>query len=124
MVCADRRPDTVTSPYRPLTATDQQRSGRGPKPEYPDRRREATNASPARPGLIAELCVAEDAVAARNTMSLVVNRLKKVRRCLSAWICCSEDLRRNLADPKVILPDRHFTLVSGFCNDGISGGDQ
>ncbi len=85
----------------------------GPELDYAGRRREATNASPAHPGLIAELSVAEDAVAARNTMSLVVNHLKQ-SPIFARVDLLSEDLRRNLADPKVILSDRHFTLTLDF----------
>lgn len=81
--------------------------------EFTSWRRSATNASPARPGLIAELCVPEDADAARSTLSLVVNNLKK-SPVFERVDVLPEDLRRNLADSKVILPDRHFALVLDF----------
>lgn len=81
--------------------------------EFALRRRDATNASPARPGLIAELCVPEDADAARRTLSLVVNSLKKAP-VFERVDQLPEDLRRSLADPKVILPERHFALVLDF----------
>jgi hypothetical protein len=77
------------------------------------RRRELTNASPARPGLIAELCVPEDLDAARNTLSLVVASLKK-SPVFERVDLVSEDLRRNLADPRVTLPERHFALALDF----------
>lgn len=81
--------------------------------DFAARRRDATNASPARPGLIAELCVPEDADAARSTLSLVVNSLKKAP-VFGRVDLLSEDLRRSLADPKVILPERHFALTLDF----------
>ena len=75
--------------------------------------RELTSASPARPGLIAELCVPEEADAARSTLSLVVNSLQKAP-VFGRVDLLSEDLRRSLADPKVILPERHFALALDF----------
>ncbi len=71
------------------------------------------NASPARPGLIAELCVPEDADAARNTLSLVVSSLKK-SPVFARVDQLSEDLRRSLADPKVVLAGRHYALALDF----------
>ena len=85
----------------------------GTESEFGPRRRDGTNASPARPGLIAELCVPEDADAARSTLSLVVNSLKKAP-VFARVDLLSEDLRRSLADPKVVLPERHFALALDF----------
>lgn len=85
----------------------------GTEGEFANRRREATNATPARAGLIAELCVPEDADAARSTLSLVVNSLKKAP-VFERVDLLPEDLRRNFADAKVIVPDRHFALVLDF----------
>jgi len=81
--------------------------------EFTPRRRDATNASPARPGLIAELCVPEETEAARNTLSLVVNSLK-MSPVFGRVDLLSEDLRRSMADPKVILPERYFALALDF----------
>lgn len=81
--------------------------------ELAARRRDATNAVPARPGLIAELCVPEDADAARSTLSHVVSSLKQAP-VFGRVDQLTEDLRRNLADPKVILPERHFALALDF----------
>ena len=81
--------------------------------EFAAQRRDATNASPARPGLIAELCVPEDADTARSTLSLVVNSLKKAPVFVRVDQI-PEDLRRSLADPKVTLPERHFALALDF----------
>ncbi|MCC6822800.1 MAG: hypothetical protein IT579_18880 [Verrucomicrobia subdivision 3 bacterium] len=81
--------------------------------EFAARRRDLTNASPARPGLIAELCVPEDVDAARSTLSLVVNSLKKAP-VFERVDLLSEDLRRSLADAKVLLPGRHFALELDF----------
>jgi len=77
------------------------------------RRRDATNASPARLGLIAELCVPDEPGMARSTLGVVVNNLKKAT-VFGRVDLLSEDLRRSLADPKVILPERHFALALDF----------
>ena len=72
-----------------------------------------TNLSPAKPGFIAELCVPDEAEAARHVRSQLVNDLK--RQPLFAKVdLLSDDLRRNLAEPKVLLPDRHFALALDF----------
>lgn len=73
----------------------------------------ATNPPPARPGYIAELCVPEDLETARRLLSAVVNELKK-DAVFARVDQLSEDLRRPLADPKVILPDRHFAVALDF----------
>jgi Tfp pilus assembly PilM family ATPase len=72
-----------------------------------------TNASPARPGLIAELCVPEDLEAARRVLSSIVNDLKP-EPLFSKVDLLSDDLRRNHADPKVLVPNRHFALSLNF----------
>lgn len=76
-------------------------------------RREVTNASPARPGLVVELCVPDSADGARNTLGLVVSSLKH-SPVFSRVDLMSEDLRRSLADPKVLIRDRHFALALDF----------
>jgi Tfp pilus assembly PilM family ATPase len=81
--------------------------------EFAYRRRDPTNASPARPGLIAEVCVPEAADAARSTLSLVVGSLQE-SPMFSRVDLLPEDLRRSLADPKVMLPERHFALALYF----------
>ncbi len=73
----------------------------------------ATNLAPAKPGCIAELCVPEDADTARTVLSQVVNELKQ-QPLFSKVDLLSDDLRRGLADPKVVLPDRHFVLALDF----------
>lgn len=77
------------------------------------RRLDPTNATPAHPGLIAELCVPDDADAARATISLVVGSLKKSPTFARVDLL-SEDLRRSMAEPKVLIPDRHFALALDF----------
>ena len=72
-----------------------------------------TNASPARPGFIAELCVPGDAEAARQVLSELVNDLKQ-QRLFSKVDLLSDDLRRSLADPKVTITDRDFVLSLDF----------
>jgi hypothetical protein len=72
-----------------------------------------TNTSPARPGLIAELCVPEDLEAARRVLSSIVNDLKP-EPLFSKVDLLSDDLRRNHADPKVLVTNRHFALSLNF----------
>src|ERR1017187_1464991 len=73
----------------------------------------STNLSPAKPGFIAELCIPEDADGARRVRRQLVDELKE-QRLFSKVDLLSDDLRRNLADPKVIVPDRDFVLVLDF----------
>ena len=70
--------------------------------------------------MIAELCVPEDVDAARSTLSLVVNSLKKAP-VFARVDELSQDLRRSLADPKVVLPDRHFALALDFATTEFHG---
>ena len=87
------------------------------------RSRDTTNASPARPGLIAELCIPEDEDAARSTLSQVVNSLKKAPVFVRVDEL-SKDLRRSLADPKVLVPERHFALALDFTNTEFHAGSS
>lgn len=103
-----------------LAATNKPPNGTS-KEDFATWRRDITNAAPARPGLIAELCVPEDADAARSTLSLVVNCLKKAP-VFGRVDLLPEDLRRSLADPKVILPERHFALVLDFATTQFQAG--
>lgn len=77
--------------------------------------RPATNASPAKPGLIVELCAPGDPESARATLSELVKDLKQ-QPLFSKADLLSEDLRRNLADPQVVLPERHFVLALDFAH--------
>jgi Tfp pilus assembly PilM family ATPase len=97
---------------QPETATTNKPSS-GTEDEFARRRREALDAAPVRAGLIAELCVPGEAEAARSTLSLVVNSLKK-SPVFERVDLLPEDLRRCLADGKVIVPDRHFALALDF----------
>jgi Tfp pilus assembly PilM family ATPase len=72
-----------------------------------------TNAAPAKPGFIAELSVPGDAEASRQMLSDLVNGLKQ-QRLFSKVDLLSDDLRRNLADAKVTVPDRDFVLALDF----------
>jgi Tfp pilus assembly PilM family ATPase len=74
-----------------------------------------TNSALARPGYIAELCVPGDAEASRQMLSQLVNGLKQ-QRLFSKVDLLSDDLRRNLADPKVVLTDRDFVLALDFAD--------
>jgi Tfp pilus assembly PilM family ATPase len=81
--------------------------------EFPASGTASTNLAPAKPGLIAELCVPEDVDTARQVRRQLVDELKE-QRLFSKVDLLSDDLRRNLADPKVIIPDRDFVLVLDF----------
>ena len=72
-----------------------------------------TNGVPVKAGVIAELCVPGDAETSRHVISEVVNNLKK-QPLFSKADLLSDDLRRNLADPKVTIPDRDFVLALDF----------
>ncbi len=72
-----------------------------------------TNAAPARPGFIAELCVPGNAEASRQMLSELVNELKQ-QRLFSKVDLLSDDLRRSLADAKVTVADRNFVLALDF----------
>jgi hypothetical protein len=72
-----------------------------------------TNASPAKGGLIAELSVPEDSEASRILLSQLVKNLKQ-QPLYSKVDLLSDDLKRSLADPKVIVPERDFVLALDF----------
>ncbi len=72
-----------------------------------------TNVTPAKPGLIAELCVPGGAETSRQVLSELVNGWKQ-QTMFSKVDLLSEDLRRNLADPKVVVPERHYVLSLDF----------
>jgi hypothetical protein len=72
-----------------------------------------TNTAQAKPGFIAELCVPGEAEVARRTISEVVTSLKE-QQLFSKVDLLSDDLRRSLADPKVLVPDRQFVLALDF----------
>jgi Tfp pilus assembly PilM family ATPase len=78
----------------------------------------STNPASARPGLIAELVVPEDAELARVTLSQLVKELKQ-QSLFSKVDLLSEDLRRDLADPKVVVPGRDYVLALDFSNTNL-----
>ena len=86
---------------------------KGAAAEFPAASATSTNLSPAKPGFIAELCIPEDADGARRVRRQLVDELKE-QRLFSKVDLLSDDLRRNLADPKVIIPDRDFVLALDF----------
>jgi Tfp pilus assembly PilM family ATPase len=69
----------------------------------------ATNFPPPRYGFVAEICVPEEPEAMRRTLSQIVTDLKKypLFRNVDAL---SADRRRNLVDPKLVVPDRTAAL--------------
>jgi len=72
-----------------------------------------TNPWPARPGIIAELCIPEEPEAARRSLGQIVAALQH-ERLFSKVDLLSEDLRRIVADPRVVVPDRLFVLSLDF----------
>jgi Tfp pilus assembly PilM family ATPase len=83
---------------------------RGVSKEFSAASPTSTNLAPAKPGFIAELCIPEDAGGARRVCRELVDELNG-QRLFSKVDLLSDDLRRNLADPKVIIPDRDFVLA-------------
>jgi Tfp pilus assembly PilM family ATPase len=79
----------------------------------------STNVSSVRPGMIAELVVPEDAEVARITLSQLVKELKQ-QPLFAKVDLLSEDLRRDLADPKVIVPGRDYVLALDFAATNFS----
>lgn len=72
-----------------------------------------TNSAPVKPGLIAEVCVPGEAEASRQVIRGLVDDLKK-GPLFAKVDSLSDDLRRTMADPKVIVPERDFVLVLDF----------
>jgi Tfp pilus assembly PilM family ATPase len=69
--------------------------------------------SAAKPGLIAEVSVPEDPEASRILLSQLVRNLKQ-QPLYSKVDLLSDDLKRSVADPKVIVPDKDFVLALDF----------
>lgn len=65
---------------------------------------------PAAPGFVAELCIPADSEAALLTLSELVAALKN-RPLFSRVDSLPASQRRNLVDPAVLIPDRHFALA-------------
>lgn len=72
-----------------------------------------TNPATAKPGLIAELCIPQESEAARKTLSDLVRNLKQ-QPMFSKVDLLSEDLRRNLTDSRLVLPEKYFALSLDF----------
>lgn len=75
----------------------------------------APDAASAKPGLIAELCAPGEAEATRQLIRDLVKSFMQ-QPLFSKADLLSDDLRRNLADPKVVVPDRRFVLELDFAN--------
>jgi len=73
----------------------------------------ATNPYPPHSGLIAELCIPGEAEAARRLLGQIVTELQH-QHLFAKVDLLSEDLRRGLAEPKVVIPDRQFVLALDF----------
>jgi hypothetical protein len=73
----------------------------------------STNSSIAKPGLIAQLSIPEDAETSRILLSQLVKSLKQ-DPLFSKVDLLSEDLRRNIADPKVVVTNRVYVLALDF----------
>jgi hypothetical protein len=65
--------------------------------------------------LIAELSVPEDSDASRILLSQLVRNLKQ-QAIFSKVDLLSDDLRRNLANPNVMVSNRDFVLAMDFAN--------
>jgi hypothetical protein len=92
-----------------LSYLERSRNGLLDFPAFPG----LTNTSAAKPGLISELCIPEEPESARNTLSQLVSDLNK-QKLFAKVDRLSDDLRRNLADPKVLLTDRDFVVTLDF----------
>lgn len=73
----------------------------------------STNLSLAKPGFIAELCIPGDAESSRRQLSQLVNELNE-QRLFAKADSLSADLRRDFADPKVVLPSGDAVLTLDF----------
>ena len=108
------RPPTLTSTNRPaktnLLSTLLEPLGPGPIGLRPAT---LTNVSLAKPGFIAELCVPGEAEAARAIISDLVKDLKE-KPLFSKADLLSDDQRRNVADPKLVVPERDYVLYLDF----------
>ncbi len=78
----------------------------------------STNLSPAKPGFIAELCIPDDGDEARRVRRELVDELKQ-QRLFSKVDLLSDDLRRNLAESKVVISDRNIVLALDFAATGF-----
>jgi hypothetical protein len=76
-------------------------------------RSNASSTNLAKPGLIVELSIPEEPEAARLVLRQLVNDLKQ-QRLFSKVDLLSDDVRRSLAEPKVLIPDRDFVLALDF----------
>jgi hypothetical protein len=94
----------VTAPSLPAAAT----------PAFAASTASVTNLSRAKPGFIAELSIPEDAEAARRILSELVKNELNDPRLFAKVDSLSDDLRRDLADPKVIVTNRHMVLALDF----------
>lgn len=73
----------------------------------------ALEPSPAQPGLIAELCIPDGEDEGRKILSQLVSQLK-AQPLFSRVDMLPSDLRRSLANPKVVLPQRSYPLFLDF----------
>lgn len=113
VVVADQQSYFNTPPPPPSTNRPARTNLSASLPDRPTPSGAVTNVSPAKPGLIAELSVPEDAEHARSMLSELVGELRKDKLFSKADLL-SDDLRRSAADPKVMLPERHFVLSLDF----------
>ena len=77
-----------------------------------------TNPPSFKPGVIAELCVPEEPEVARRLLAQLVKDLNQ-QPLFAKVDLLSDDLHRSLADPKVVIPDRHFFLALDFAATGL-----
>ncbi len=106
-------PASLTSTNKPGSTNVTSLASIGNGPDFPGLPVPVTNAVPAKAGFIAEVCVPGEPDVARRTLGELVNQLNQ-SRIFSKVDLLSDDLRRNLADPKLVIPDRHFVLALDF----------
>lgn len=70
----------------------------------------ATNRPALRPGFVAEVCIPEEGDAQRRTLSQLVSFLKQSPNFKNVDTVPLEQ-RRSLANPKTVLPERHFAIA-------------
>jgi hypothetical protein len=78
----------------------------------------STNTLFANTGFIAELAIPDEPENARRTLAQLVQDLRQHHLFAKADLL-SDDLRQNLADPKVTIPDRDFVLALNYAETDL-----
>jgi Tfp pilus assembly PilM family ATPase len=99
-------PPPIIAGFRPLAPEKRSEGFAGPGLGH-------TNYAGVRPGMIVELSMAEGTEMSRVALSEFVSQIKE-QKLFARVDLVSEDLRRPLAIPAVVVPDRHFALALDF----------